>query len=162
MYLNIKGYKFDVPPAGLIVGEPKTEDEVHVLEQTRIENIRNNMAAKIKKLLNGSTKLTEEQLASVTADVQKYASEYKFGQRVRSATGPRIVDPVEREVIRLAKEDISSAFFAKHGERLKSEQLNEVVEKLLSVKRDEYVQRARRNIRDRERAGAEVLAQAGI
>lgn len=162
MNLTIQGYSFDVPPAGLIVGEPKTEDEVKVLEQTRLENIRNNMAARIKKMLNGSQELTEEQLNMFAADIQKYASEYKFGQRVRGSSGPRVTDPVEKEVIRLAKEDISAAYFAKHGERLKGEQLSAVVEKLLEVKREDYTKRARRNIADRERAGAEVLAQAGV
>lgn len=162
MNLTIQGYQFDIPPAGLIVGEPKTEDEVKVLEQVRVENIRNNFAAKIKKLLNGAEQLSEEQFSKAQQEVQAYANEYKFGSRVRGTGAPRITDPVEREVVRLAKEDISAAYFAKHGERLKGEQLSEVVEKLLSVKRDEYTQRARRNIRDRDRAGAEVLAQAGI
>ena len=158
MNLTIQGYQFDVPPAGLQPGTPLTEEQVHVLEQTRFENIRNNMAAKIKKLLNGAAELTIEQQSTVAADVQKYASEYQFGQRARGAGGPRVVDPVEREVIRLAKEDISAAYFVKYGERLGKEQLAEVVEKLLGLKRDDYVARARKNIRDKERAGADVLA----
>ena len=163
MQLTIQGYQFEVPPAGLVVGEPKTEDEVRVLEQTRNENIRNNMAARIKKLMNGSQELTQEQITQVTGEVEKYASEYKFGQRLRGTGGtPRIVDPVEREVVRLAKEDISAAYFAKHNERLKGEQLTEVAGKLLEAKRDEYVKRARRNLADRQRAGEEVLAQAGL
>ncbi len=163
MDLTIQGYKFDVPPAGLQVGEPKTQEEVNVLEQTRIENIRNNMAARIKKMLNGSPELTPEQQQQAAAEVQKYASEYKFGQRLRgSGSGPRIVDPVEREVVRLAKEDISSAYYAKHGERLKADQLNPVVEKLLEARRDEYVKRARRNLADKQRAGEDVLAQTGL
>lgn len=162
MNLTIQGYQFDIPAGSLVVGEPKTEDEVKVLEQVRVENIRNNFAAKIKKLLNGAEELSQEQFAQAQQDVQTYANEYKFGARVRGAGAPRVTDPIEREVIRLAKEDISFAYFAKHGERLKGEQLSEVVDKLLEVKREDYTQRARRNIRDRDRAGAEVLAQAGV
>lgn len=162
MNVTIQGYQFDVPPAGIMVGEPKTEDEVHVLEQIRIENIRNNFASKIKKMLNGSEALSVEQLAQARDEVSKYASEYKFGQRTRGGSGPRVTDPVEREVIRLAREDISQAYFAKHGEKLKADQLAPVVERLLTAKRDDYVKRARRNLADRQRASEEVLAAAGV
>lgn len=160
MNVTIQGYQFDIPPAGLVAGEPKTPEEVAVLEQVRVENIRNNFAAKIKKLLNGSETLSDEQLAQARQEVANYATQYKFGHR--AASTPRVTDPVEREVIRLAKEDISAAYFAKHGERLKAEQLSQVVERLLEARRDDYVKRARRNLADRQRVGEEVLAQAGI
>jgi hypothetical protein len=121
--VTIQGYQFDVPPAGLVVGDPKTENEVHVLEQVRIENIRNNFAPKIKKLLNGSETLTEEQLATARQEVAAYANEYKFGQR-KAGGG--------------------------------------ALDNLFNAKRDEYVKRARRNLADRQRAGEEVLAAAGV
>jgi hypothetical protein len=159
--VTIQGYQFDVPPAGLVVGDPKTENEVHVLEQVRIENIRNNFAPKIKKLLNGSETLTEEQLATARQEVAAYANEYKFGQRKAGGGATRVTDPVEREVIRLGREDIQAAYFARHGERLKSVP-QEALDNLFNAKRDEYVKRARRNLADRQRAGEEVLAAAGV
>lgn len=158
MNVTIAGYQFDVPPDPT-VNEASIPDEwKHTLQQTRVENIRNNMAARIKKMLNGSESLTPEQEAQVRAEVAQYVGQYKFGQRVRGS-GPRIVDPIEREIVRLAKEDITAAYFAKHNEKLKGEQLNEVVEKLLAARRDDYVKRARRNIADKQRASDEVLAQ---
>lgn len=160
--VTIQGYQFEVAPDPAVASASIPDEWKQTLQQTRIENIRNNMAARIKKLMNGSEQLTDEQLSQVKADLEKYASEYQFGVRARGAGGPRVVDPVEREVIRLAKEDISAAYFAKHGERLKGEQLSAVVDKLLEARREDYVKRARRNIADRQRAGDEVLAQAGI
>lgn len=161
MNVTIQGYQFDVPPAGLIVGEPKTEDEVHVLEQVRVENIRNNFAAKIKKMLNGSETLSDEQLTQARQEVAAYAGEYKFGQRKAGSGATRITDPVEREIVRLAREDIQAAFHAKHGERLKSVP-QEAIDNLLAQRRDDYVKRARRNLADRQKAGEEILAAAGV
>lgn len=160
--VTIQGYQFEVAPDPAVASASIPDEWKQTLQQTRIENIRNNMAARIKKLMNGSEQLTDEQLSQVKSDVDKYASEYQFGVRARGGSGTRTVDPVEREVVKLAKEDIAAAYFAKHGERLKGEQLNEYVEKLLSIKRDDYVKRARRNIADRQRAGDEALAQAGV
>lgn len=160
--ITIQGHSFEVPadPA-IIAGTPLDENMAHTLQQTRLENIRNNMASRIKKMLNGSDTLTEEQVAQVQSQVNEYASTYKFG--VRGASGPRVVrDPIEREMFRMAKEDLSAAFFAKHGERLKGDALNENAQKLLELRREDYAKRARRAIADREKVGAEVLEAAGI
>lgn len=160
--VTIQGHSFDIPPDPSIVpGAVLDESMAHSLQQTRIENIRNNMAARIRKMLNGSDTLSEDQLAQARDEISRYANDYRFGNR--SSAGPRVSrDPLEKEMIRLAKEDLAAAYFARHGERLRGDTLNENAQKLLEAKRDDYVERAQRNLRDREAIGQEVLQAAGF
>lgn len=165
--LTIQGHKFEVPDAVIArytVGYTlQDEGEASALRQTALENIRNNCAARVKKTLNGATELGPEQVQALQTEIEAYATSYKFGERKAGGPrGPRIVDPVEREMNKLAREDISAAFFAKHGERLKGEQLNEAAGKLLEAKHDDYARRARRMLADREKAGMETLAAVGL
>ncbi len=165
--LTIQGHKFEVPDGVLAryaVGYTlQDEGEVHALRQTALENIRNNCAARVKKTLNGATELSAEQVQTLQSEVTAYAESYKFGERKAGGPrGPRIVDPVEREMNKLAREDISAAFFAKHGEKLKGEQLVEAAGKLLEARHDDYARRARRALQDREKAGLDTLAAVGL
>lgn len=164
--ITIQGHQFEVPTdPGIVAGAILDEGMAHTLAQTRLENIRNNMAARIKKMLGEAKELTPEQVTEAQNSVNEYASSYKFGERRTGNGGGRVVrDPLEREMFRLAKEDLAAAFYAKHGERLKGEQLNTNAEALMNhpTKRDEYVRRAKRNLADREKAGNEVLEAAGI
>jgi hypothetical protein len=160
--ITIQGHQFDVPAdPSIVAGATLDENMAHTLQQTRLENIRNNMAARIKRLLNGNDQLSDEDMQKAEDEVRKYAAEYKFG--VRQATGPRATrDPLEKEMVKLAREDLAAAYFARHGEKLRGEALNENAQKLLDAKHNEYAERARRNLRDREAIGAEVLQAAGI
>jgi len=160
--ITIQGHSFDVPAdPSIVAGATLDENMAHTLQQTRLENIRNNMAARIKRLLNGNDQLSDEQARQAEEEVQKYAAEYKFG--VRQSAGPRTGrDPLEKEMVKLAREDLAAAYFARHGEKLRGEALNENAQKLLEAKHGEYAERARRNLRDREAIGAEVLQAAGI
>jgi hypothetical protein len=160
--ITIQGHSFDVPhDPSIVPGTPLDENMAASLQQTRLENIRNNMAARIKRLLNGHDQLEESQLRQIQDEVQRYASEYKFG--VRAAGAPRVTrDPVQREMLRLAKEDLAAAYFAKHNERLRGDALNENAQKLIDARHADYAERARRNIRDREAVGEEVLSAAGV
>lgn len=165
--LTIQGYKFEVPDgltARFAVGYTlQDEGEAHALRQTALENIRNNFAAKVRAAKNGGEEVPAEALSKLQEDLNAYVAEYKFGERKAGGPrGPRIVDPVEREMNRLAREDIATAFYAKHKEKLKGEQLVEAAKKLLEAKHDDYARRARRAIADREKAGMETLAAVGL
>src|SRR6266576_554220 len=147
--LTIQGHKFEVPDAVIArytVGYTlQDEGEASALRQTALENIRNNCAARIKKAVkanNGNGELSSEQVSTLQTEIEAYASTYKFGERKAGGPrGPRIVDPVEREMNKLAREDITAAFFAKHGEKLKGEQLTGAAGKLLEAKHDDYARR---------------------
>lgn len=156
--VTIKGVLFEVPDdPSIVVGAPLTEGQVHALAQTRRENVRNNFAAHVEKALNGGTELETEAHNELQAKLDEYVASYQFGVR-QPGTTRRTTDPVEKEMIRIAKEDIVTAYYAKHGEKLKGETLAEVVERLLEAKGEDYNRRARRAIRDREAAAEAVLA----
>lgn len=159
--LTIKGQQFEISddPA-VIVGAQMNEGHVHSLQQTRRENIRNNFAARVEKALGDAETLDPASHQTLQQELQEYAASYQFG--VRTAGTRRVVDPVEKEMLRMAKEDIAAAFYAKHGEKLKGEALGQAAERLLEVKGEDYNRRARRAIRDREAAANEVLNSVGM
>lgn len=161
--LTIKGQVFEVADAeGIAVGVPMTEGHVSALQQTRRENIRNNMARAVEKEMGDPpTELSAEQLQTLQSAVNEYAAKYEFG--VRQAGSPRVVDPVEKEARREIGEIIKQRYFALHAQRLKGEPLNEAIDQVLAgSKGDEYRNRAKRALRDRERAGEDLLAQTGL
>ncbi len=157
---TIQGHQFEVPEvvtARFVVGYTlQDEGEAHALRQAALNNIRQTCNNRAKKALNGGTTLDLDKMQS---ELAAYAESYKFGDRAKR--GPRGVDPVEREMTKLAREDIVAAFFAKHGEKLKGEQLAEATDKLLVAKGDDYARRARRVVADREKAGMDTLAAIG-
>lgn len=154
--LTIAGHVFDVSDDPRIVpGATMTEGHVHTLQQTRRENIRNNFAMRVKNLGDEPSAADLEKLQS---DLNEYAEKYEFGVR-QAGSGRRVVDPVEKEMLRLAKEAIATAYFAKNGERITGAALTEAAEKLLEARGEDYAKRAKRAIREREQA-AEAILQA--
>jgi len=156
--VTIKGVIFEVPDdPSIVVGAPMTEGQVNALAQTRRENVRNNFAAHVEKALNGNTDLESDAHAELQRKLDEYVAQYQFGVR-QPGTGRRATDPVEKEMIRIAKEDITAAFFAKTGEKIKGEALSELVDRLLEAKGEDYNRRARSAIREREAAAEAVLS----
>jgi hypothetical protein len=92
--VTIAGERYSIP-APYAAGHVLTAAEAAVLNQTFAENVRNNVAAKMKKL-------AEDNLPGLSAqDVEDYALCYTFEQR--NTRGPReTIDPIDREVTRLA------------------------------------------------------------
>jgi hypothetical protein len=163
---TIAGNKFEVPEAVLAkftVGYTlATEGEASTMRQVLVENLRNNFANKVKKELNGSDTLSDEAAQRLQAEFNEYANSYSFGVRAVGTGSGRITDPLEREMLKLAKDDIAKAFYAKHKERLKGEQLTEAATKLLEARHDDYAKRAKRILTERERAGLETLEAVGL
>ena len=160
--LTIKGQIFDIADDPTIApGVPLTEGMAATLQQTRRENIRNNMAKKVEEALNGSGDLPAGKFDELQKMIVEYAAKYEFG--VRQAGAPRVTDPVEKEARRDVSEAIKAAYFRRHGEKLKGDSLNEAVEQVLaSPKGDAYRERARERIREREAAGEDVLSATGL
>ena len=82
-------------------GHPCTGSEAGVLNQTLAENVRNNLAQRVKKAVD------EDNFDQVNmqAEIDQYIEEYEFG--VRRGRGP--TDPVEREALNIAREEVKSA-----------------------------------------------------
>ena len=96
----IQEYTFSIPKP-FAEGHVCTGAEADVLNQTLAENIRNNTAGRVKKAVaEGSF-----DHALMQAEIDAYVKEYEFG--VRRGRGP--VDPIEREALAIAKEEVKLA-----------------------------------------------------
>lgn len=163
--ITIQGYKFEVPPAvidPIVVGYTLADEgEAHALRQTKLENLRNNFAAAVKKEMNGGDTLTPEAEAKLHAAFTEYATQYRFG--VRTAGEPRArLDPLTKEMLNLAKADFVNAYFAKYKEKPTKENAAEMAEALMNRRHDDYAKRARAIIRQRESAATDTLESLGM
>lgn len=121
-------------------GHTLTAVEANVLNQTRNENIRNNLA-KVVREHEGSD-------AELAAKVAEYDSQYTFS--TPSAGGTRVVrDPVEKEARRLAKEALRAHLKAEHGgltfKDLGAEKVEEYVSQLSA--REDILKLAKKNVK---------------
>lgn len=162
MNITIQGHRFEIKTPPFVAGPIElSEGMAHTLTQTRAENLRNNFANKVKAALNGDSELSPEQLERLQADFDAYADKYEFGVR-QAGSGRTPIDPVEKEMLKLAKDDIAKAYFAKYAEKATKEVLNENSEKLLELKGDAYRKRAVAIMKQREAAGDADLAALGL
>jgi hypothetical protein len=89
-------------------GHSLNANEASALNQVYAENIRNNLAGKIKK-----AREADENYVLPQEEFDAYASSYEFG--VRQASGPRAeqLPPDVREARKIAREKITEALKAK-------------------------------------------------
>ena len=159
--LTIKGQIFDInDDPRITVGTPLDEGMVASLQQTRRENIRNNLSKKVEDALGDNEDLSVEEHSRLQDLVNEYAENYKFG--ARQAGTPRVVDPVEREARREVAEVIKAAYYRRHGDRLKGDALADAVDQLMESKGAQFRERAKQRIAEREAAGEDVLAATGL
>lgn len=114
--ITIAGTPFTVATP-FVAGHVLTEGEAKALNQTRLENIRNNMAAQVKKEMESIEADAEGNKAvpqSLIDAVSKYDSEYEFTLATVSA-GRRSTDPVDTEARKIAKASIAKQIIAKGG-----------------------------------------------
>jgi len=172
--ITICGRGFDIPvPDRYTAGSTieLTEGEASSIRQTFCENIRNNIAARMKKdngAVNEAGALHEELVEEWQTKVNEYAESYQFG--VRTGGGGRTpADPVERETLKIVKDKIREKlvrlFGAKHGHT--TEQVNELAAQLMATDRaDVYRTLAKQRIAqlneaaDIELTGMDVPAEA--
>lgn len=135
--ITIQDLVFKAPqPYG--AGHVLKENEASALNQTFLENLRNNFAAKVRAAREAVAKslgvkvdeVKNDQLdkTALDDDFSKYAAEYEFGTR----KGGRILDPIEREMRDIAEEIVKAAL------RSKNIKLNSVSPQQM----DQYIQGA--------------------
>lgn len=108
--ITILGEKFEIT-APYAEGQTLTAVEARVLNQTRAENIGNNLRKVVKEAQE------KNDLSGVAEKVAAFDAEYTFSMPGQSA--PRIVDPVEREALKLAREYVGNKLKAAYGISLK-------------------------------------------
>lgn len=118
--ITIQGLTFQYT-APYAEGQLLTANLAGALNNLRGENLRNNFASKIKAKLEPkdgpkreATDLTPDEVTALGADFAAYDQAYELsGKRVAKAA----VDPVEREAIRIAKEQVDAALRRKGIEK---------------------------------------------
>ena len=97
LLLSISKLIIPIPPR-YFPGHVLTAPEALALNQTFIENVRNNQAPKVKKTLEAGEP-SEDAKAKLIAEIQAYAQTYEFSATRQS----RVVrDPVEAEARKIA------------------------------------------------------------
>ena len=99
-------------------GHTCTEAEAKALNQTRHENIRNNMARKIKDVLGDAEQLTDEQYDEIALAVAEYDANYEF-TLASVGGGAKKKDPIEVEATKIARAAIAAKLKA-DGRSVKS------------------------------------------
>lgn len=93
---TIAGETFKVPMP-FVAGHTITDGEADSLNQTLAENVRNNLAKKVKEAKDGGSFDAEEFQLSL----DEYVNDYEFG--VRTGGGGRSADPLRSEFYDLAR-----------------------------------------------------------
>jgi hypothetical protein len=99
--IMIAGETFNVPQP-YTAGHVLTSNEASSLNQTYAENVRNNMASKVKALKEAGTFSADV----FQGTVDDYTSEYEFGQRTG---GGRSGDPVTTEAMAITRDLVRQA-----------------------------------------------------
>ncbi len=130
--------KGDLTIGGVVLEAAKIFDEGHVLSeveasvlnQTRLENLRNNFAIKLKKFLDDAGITADKVSASIKATIQTNFDEFQEAYEFGSRGGRGSVDPVKRQAMILALGKVRDALKAK-GVKLSSvssEKMNTLAE----------------------------------
>ena len=140
--ITIKGGTF-LAPEPYAEGHVLTANEASAMNQLLHENLRNNFAKKVELALEEvSGKVADLDMETLQAAFDEYAQGYEFG--VRKASTRTAVDPVERELYKIAGALVRKALRSK-GVDLKTvseEQFDTFVESAIAARpqlRDEAV-----------------------
>ncbi|MDE2107209.1 MAG: hypothetical protein KGL39_58975 [Patescibacteria group bacterium] len=134
-------------------GHTLTEGEARALNQTFIENVRNNLAKLVKSHIEAGT----FDQAAMQGKVDEYMNEYEFG--IRATAGPRPVrtprDVVGTRAMELARAQIRKAIL-KQGGSLKDVSAKDITEKAKELVESDGRYRAKAEQQLAEEAELEV------
>lgn len=119
--VTIQGVQFDISQP-YAEGHILNAAEAKYLNQVRAENIGNNVRKEITetKEANGG-EVPPEMLESLRAKVAEYDRTYEF-RLTSNGGGARIVDPVEREAISIAKAAVRTQIKKENRKLLKADE----------------------------------------
>jgi hypothetical protein len=146
-------------------GDTMNANEAHALNQTFQENLRNNFAPTVKKVVEDAkvdtaTDLSDEQKASLQAKFDSYAEAYEFGVRTGGLAKP--VDPVEAQALEMATVKVKEAL-KRQGFKLKdvgAEKIRELAEGAIE-KNPAFRATAKQIVEARKAAAAELQVDIG-
>lgn len=134
--------------------------EANVLNQTRAENIGNNVRAKIKELQAEDKTFSDEAKQKAQKLISEVDADYTFSMP-GSGGGRRVADPVEREAISIAR-DLIGRKLKEQGKTLKGvmESNKDALEAKIAevAASDAVMAEARKRINARAKLSVEDLA----
>lgn len=159
--LTIQGITFQatLPYAA---GHTLSENEAKVLNQTRVENLRNNFAKQVAdaKEEAGEGAMSDEAIAALHEAFAKYDSEYMFSG-TRQTRGP--IDPVATRARKIAREMITEQARSK-GMKVREwpeGQMDKFIDALL-LKRPDITEEAKRQVETSKALASDVLGDLEV
>lgn len=143
-----------------VAGHVVTEAEAKALNQTRAENIRNNMASKVKAAYAGTAKEGEPTAETITQFVADYDAAYVF-TLASVGGGARKTDPIEVEALKIARGMFADFCSGKSltvkavKEKIGEEAYNAKLAQL--AEQDGVVKEATRRVKERAKTAASAL-----
>jgi hypothetical protein len=156
--ITIAGHPFDVP-VRYAEGHQLTAGEASALNQTFHENIRNNIASKIKKSTPEGAEFSWDDSAVSTwqSEVNKYAEEYQFGVRSGGGRGPAM-DPETKLAVEEAEAAIVMGVKSQGQTPPKGKDLRALAHQVLDGPQgDRFRALARRRLRATQEAANSVI-----
>ena len=155
-------------PGGVAISVAQPFEEGHVLtaieaaklNQTFADAIRTSLMAKLTRLKEVAKNEDKEvDVAAATADFQSYANEYEFSERGTRA----VVDPVEVEARKIAKDQVLTAIRDKGGKvrDYSAEQIDTYVTKVLE-NRPQIREEAERRVNSTRQIAGDLLSDLGF
>lgn len=133
-----------------------TDGLANILNQTIAENLSNNLRA---KLIAGKPSDTEGQPATpftaeeAQAMVDAYLADYEPGTRRTGTGAPRVTDPIEREMRKLAT-DIAKAAVTQAGRKWNEVDKNTIIDAVLAKHGADIRKRAEQIVKAQQAATA--------
>lgn len=152
--ITIAGFAFAVSQP-FVAGHVISEAEAKALNQVRAENIRNNMASKVKAAHTEPTEeLNADNIASIVA---AYDAEYVF-TLASVGGGKRVTDPVEVEARKIARAIFTEALKGK-GIAIKNLDKEIVDNKIAEIaERADVIKQARKSVEQRAKQAEDILS----
>lgn len=152
-------------PAPYLTGHVCTEAEASILNQTLAENISNNLRDKLvtgrpaieaKAAADGQPAVRAEAARPWTVEeaqalVDSYVTSYEPGVRGGGGGAPRITDPVEREALNIAGEQVDN-FLETKGVKRKDVDFKAMRQAFFDKNRDALMKEAKRVVDARAKA----------
>ena len=139
-------------------GHPLTQNEANVLNQTFAENLRNNFAGTVKKAIDEAGDAASVDTKALQKALNDYTKEYEFGVRRSGGGGGRVMDPVERKAMELARSKVRELLKAKGIKisSIKGGKISELAAALL-LKAPAITEEAKRQIEASQAIAADEL-----
>lgn len=157
--ITIQGTVYTVP-APFVEAHPITAGEASALNQLLAENVRNNVAGKIKAEVAKAEEEKRDPVPFTQEEVDEYVADYEFGVRRAGGSREASLPPEEREARRIAREMIGAKLKEK-GLTIKSvapEKMEELVAQLAT--REDVKKEADRRVKQVGKISLEGLELA--